>query len=94
MKTTPCNGSITYSFNNAPRCNARTKRNNGIPCRSPAVKGKARCRMHGGAKGSGARYGNQNAIKHGDSTREAKAQRKEIKAALDEAKHFLEFFKK
>jgi uncharacterized protein YjcR len=38
---------------------------------SPAVSGKARCRMHGGAAGSGAPRGNQNALKHGRYTREA-----------------------
>lgn len=46
----------------APRCGARTR--SGDPCRSPAVKGNARCRMHGG-KGSGAARGNRNAWKHG-----------------------------
>jgi hypothetical protein len=30
----------------APRCGARTRA--GVPCRGPAIKGKARCRMHGG----------------------------------------------
>ncbi|WP_082594519.1 HGGxSTG domain-containing protein [Sphingomonas sp. Root710] len=43
---------------NAPRCGARTR--SGTPCRSPAVKGNRRCRMHGG-KGSGAPRGNRNA---------------------------------
>lgn len=37
----------------------------GTPCQAPAVAGKARCRLHGGAKGSGARPGNRNAWKHG-----------------------------
>ena len=46
----------------APRCLARTR--SGAECRSPAVKGKQRCRMHGG-KGSGAPIGNRNARKHG-----------------------------
>ena len=41
------------------RCGARTRR--GSPCRSPAVKGRERCRMHGGATGSGARPANRNA---------------------------------
>ena len=36
----------------SPRCGARTR--SGAPCRAPAVAGKKRCRMHGGAKGSGA----------------------------------------
>jgi len=46
----------------APRCGARTR--GGSPCRSPAIHGRARCRMHGG-KGSGAPRGNRNAWKHG-----------------------------
>ncbi|MEQ1754699.1 MAG: HGGxSTG domain-containing protein [Micropepsaceae bacterium] len=32
----------------APRCGARCRRNGGAPCRGPAIKGKTRCRMHGG----------------------------------------------
>ncbi len=35
----------------AARCGA--KRRSGTPCRSPAVTGRKRCRMHGGAPGSG-----------------------------------------
>lgn len=31
-----------------PRCGAHCRRNGGAPCRGPAIKGKARCRMHGG----------------------------------------------
>ena len=46
----------------APRCGARTR--TGAPCRSPAVRGSGRCRMHGG-KGSGAPRDNRNAWKHG-----------------------------
>ena len=42
----------------ASRCGARTR--SGQPCRSPAVNGKARCRMHGGAKGSGGPSGKRN----------------------------------
>lgn len=51
------------------RCGARTRA--GGSCRSPAVKGKWRCRMHGGAKGSGAPQGNRNAFKHGTYTKAA-----------------------
>lgn len=91
MKTSPCNA---YSFNKAPRCHAKTKRNNGRPCLAPAVRNKHRCRMHGGAKGSGAQRGNQNAFKHGFSTAKAKLLRKEINLSLSEAAEFLEFFPK
>jgi hypothetical protein len=64
----------------SPRCGAKTRR--GGPCRSPAVNGKARCRMHGGAAGSGAPRGNQNARKNGLYTREARAKRKLIRDFL------------
>jgi hypothetical protein len=42
----------TDQFNAAPRCGARTR--SGEPCQGPAVRGRMRCRMHGGAAGSGA----------------------------------------
>ena len=40
------------SLSACPKCYAKTR--SGSPCRSPSVKGKLRCRMHGGAAGSGA----------------------------------------
>ena len=58
----------------SPRCGAKTR--SGNPCRSPAVSGKKRCRMHGGAPGSGAPRGNKNALKHGNYTRDAIALRR------------------
>ena len=58
------------------RCGARTR--SGEPCRSPAVSGKKRCRMHGGAPESGAPRGNKNALKHGLYTREAIAERRQL----------------
>src|SRR5438093_117507 len=42
----------------APMYGAKTRR--GTPCQSPAVRGKRRCRMHGGATGSGAPSGKRN----------------------------------
>src|SRR6202022_947866 len=48
----------TIRFAPGTRCLARTRR--GTPCQSPAVAGKARCRMHGGAAGSGAPKGTRN----------------------------------
>jgi hypothetical protein len=41
----------------ARRCGAKTRA--GHPCRQAAVKGRTRCRMHGGAKGSGGPRGNR-----------------------------------
>ena len=42
---------------NAPRCSAKSKRS-GMPCRAPAVKGWAVCRMHG------ARGGQKEGVEH------------------------------
>lgn len=57
-----------YAFTRAPRCGARTR--SGTACHPPAVRGKKRCRMHGGAAGSGAPKGNRNAFKHGARSKE------------------------
>lgn len=86
MKLTPCTGNAQYSFNNASRCGAKTR--SGLPCKSPAIAGKRRCRMHGG-KGSGAPKGSKNALKHGHTTQEAKDKLKEIKDMLKEARKFI-----
>jgi hypothetical protein len=63
-------------MNQALRCGARTR--NGKPCRSPAVNGKRRCRMHGGAVGTGAPVGNKNALRHGRYTAEATTRRRHL----------------
>jgi uncharacterized protein YjcR len=73
------------------RCGARIR--SGGACRSPAVHGKKRCRMHGGAQGSGAPRENQNARKHGLFTTDAIAERKQIQALLGEARRLLEEMK-
>ena len=90
MKTTSCTDKKQYAFDKAPRCGAKTKRNNGNPCRSPAVRGKNRCRIHGGAKGSGAQSRNKNALTHGHTTHAAKTQRREIREELKFWKSFQE----
>jgi hypothetical protein len=64
----------------SPRCGAKTR--SGEPCMAPAVRGKKRCRMHGGAPGSGAPKGNQNARKHGRFTREAFEKRRQLRDLL------------
>ena len=71
----------------SPRCGAKTR--SGGACRSPAVHGKKRCRMHGGAQGSGAPRANQNARKHGLFTGDAIAERRGIQALLGEARRLL-----
>src|SRR5271165_1331735 len=63
-------------MNQATRCGARSR--SGKPCQSPAVRGKRRCRMHGGAAGSGAPIGNTNALRHGHYTAEAIARRGQL----------------
>lgn len=64
----------------SPRCGAKTR--SGGACRAPAVAGRRRCRMHGGAAGSGAPRGNQNALKDGLHTAEMIALRRRVNAAL------------
>ena len=66
------------------RCGAKTR--SGKPCMAPAVSGKKRCRMHGGAAGSGAPIGNQNALKSGLFTREAIAERRALRDLIRSAR--------
>jgi uncharacterized protein YjcR len=68
----------------SPRCGAKTRM--GRPCKSPSVQGKKRCRMHGGAPGSGAPRGNKNALKHGRYTREAMEERAHIRDLVRQAR--------
>jgi uncharacterized protein YjcR len=75
----------------SPRCGAKTR--SGGACRSQAVNGKKRCRMHGGAPGSGAPRANQNARKHGLFTGDAIEERRRIQELLGEARKFLEEMK-
>lgn len=75
----------------SPRCGAKTR--SGRACRSPAVHGRKRCRMHGGTQGSGAPMANQNARKHGLFTRDAIEERREIRALLDKARRVMKEMK-
>ncbi len=79
MKTTSYTDKKLYSFHNAVKCGAKTKHNHGNPCRNPAVRGKSKCRLHGGANGSGAGLNNKNALKHGLFTKEVKIFKQNIK---------------
>lgn len=72
----------------SPRCGATTR--GGLACRAPAMCGKLRCRMHGGAPGSGAPRGNHNARTHGAFTRDRIAERRSIRELLGEAGKLLE----
>lgn len=80
----------TNGMHAAPRCGARTRR--GSACQSPAVSGRKRCRMHGGADGSGAPKGNKNALKTGMHTREAIEMRRRLRQLMKETNETLEEF--
>ena len=71
----------------SPRCGARTR--SGASCRSPAVKDKKRCRMHGGAHGSGAPKCNSNALKHGTYTKAAFERRAALRDQIRMAKKLI-----
>jgi glucans biosynthesis protein len=72
----------------APRCGAKTRA--GAPCGQAAVKGRTRCRMHGGAKGSGGPRGDRNGnFKYGLWTRESIEMRKATRAKVREIRAFL-----
>ena len=81
----------TREMRASPRCGAKTRK--GTPCEAPAVSGKARCRMHGGAKGSGAPKGNKNAVRTGAHTAEMKAHLQNMREIVAESWEFLEKFK-
>src|ERR1700731_4841843 len=72
----------------SPRCGARTR--SGTPCQSPAVAGKTRCRMHGGAAGSGAPKGKRNGkYRHGAFTTEAIDERRRLASLIRDSRDFL-----
>jgi len=64
----------------SPRCGAKTRA--GKLCLSPRVRGRTRCRMHGGALGSGAPKHNKNALKHGVHTHQAIQERRQVQALI------------
>lgn len=74
--TKPKDGLIVVDW----QCGARTR--SGGFCKAPKVSGKARCRMHGGASGSGGQPGNTNAWKHGFYSRGAMMERKRLAAEI------------
>jgi hypothetical protein len=56
-------------------CGAKTR--SGAPCQRPALAGKKRCRLHGGAS-TGAPKGNKNSLKHGIYSRVIREEDREI----------------
>jgi hypothetical protein len=71
----------------SPRCLARTR--SGKPRQSPAMKGKKRCRMHGG-KLRGGPPGNQHALRTGRHTAEPIMRRCVLAALVANAKKLAE----
>ena len=72
----------------AESCGARTR--GGRPCRNHPIRRRQRCRLHGGAPGTGAPSGNGNAVKHGRTTAAALASRRAIARLIRASKSTLE----
>lgn len=69
-------------------CGAKTKA--GTPCMNPPELGRARCRSHGCAPGSGAPKNNKNRLTHGFYTAEAVAERRWFRKLLKDLRNPLE----
>ena len=80
MTDNPIRSTDTDTGSRPNRCGARTR--SGGPCKSAPVTGRRRCRMHGGAAGSGAPSGSKNGnYKHGRYTAEVAATRHWLREA-------------
>ena len=80
MTDNPVRPTDTNAVSQATRCGAKTR--SGAPCKSAPVTGRRRCRMHGGADGSGAPKGERNGnYKHGRYTKEVAATRRWLREA-------------
>jgi glucans biosynthesis protein len=78
-------GAEPESLHQARRCGARTR--TGRPCRSPAVRGRPRCRMHGCGKGAGGPEGERNGnYRHGRHTKERRRELRALRALVQEVK--------
>jgi hypothetical protein len=76
------------SLQAAPRCGAKTRA--GHACLSPAVKFRKRCRMHGGAEGSGAPKGERNgSYTTGLFTKEMLNERQTIREIVAETRELM-----
>ena len=71
-------------------CLAQTRY--GTLCQTKPVKGKKRCRMHGGANGTGAPKGNSNAFKHGRYSAESILMRLEANQLIRQHKAMMKEF--
>src|SRR3954469_2286678 len=84
MKVRALPSSSELAMHQAPRCKARSKRT-GKPCRSPAVRLWAVCRMHGSRGGAPKAEANGN-YKTGEHTAEVREARRLVRAILRRAK--------
>ena len=66
-------------------CLAKTR--TGVLCQSKSVRGRKRCRMHGGTN-NGAPKGNKNAFKHGMRSKETVENRKYVNSLIRQYKGF------
>jgi glucans biosynthesis protein len=64
----------------APRCGARTRA--GTPCQRPALRGRKRCRLHGGLSSGAPRGAKNGNFKNGDWTAEAIEERKWLRSLV------------
>ncbi|MGA7453532.1 MAG: HGGxSTG domain-containing protein [Rhodoplanes sp.] len=70
------------SLHRAPRCGAKTRA--GTPCKCPAMRGRKRCRLHGGLS-PGAPRGQRNVnFRDGHWTAEAIAERRWLRSLVRE----------
>ncbi len=72
----------------APRCRARCRVSK-LPCRGPAMRGKAVCRLHGG-KGGGPKGERNGAYRTGSYTVEAKAGRQATRILIRELRRLID----
>lgn len=83
---------LAQFFLNAPRCGARSRRNNYKPCRQPAMKN-GRCRLHGGLSTGpktliGKKLSAKANFKNGLYTKKAIAEKEQFKEILEWAQDY------
>ena len=71
----------------ATRCGARRK-SDGHPCQGPAIRGRSKCRLHGG-KGGGPKGERNGRYRTGKFSQEAVDERRRAKAKLQELRALL-----
>lgn len=88
------NGNPPGNPSDAPRCGARTRK--GLPCGSPAIRGRNRCRMHGGLSTgprtkAGLARSKQARWKHGRFSAEARQEAARLRVLLRECKEMAQY---